>query len=233
MAGCEATLVAFAFIMRTIVYIDGFNLYYGCLKNTPYQWLNVKTTIEKLLPSQHFISEIKYFIARISSRPEKMYLSKRQALYFRALKTIPNLTIFEGHFLMKVSRLPIIPDNKVSIWRSFVSSQQLEKAFVLKVEEKGSDVNLASHLLMDAFKNRYDCAVILSNDSDLFTPMKMVKEEFKKKIGLITPNKHPSRHLMKVANFIKPIRSKALLKACQFPEKLKDKRGEFKKPDSW
>ena len=134
---------------------------------------------------------------------------------------------------MNVSRLPIIPDDKVNIWRNFVSSQQLKKAFVLKVEEKGSDVNLASHLLMDAFKDRYDCAVILSNDSDLFTPLEMVKKEFKKKIGLITPNKHPSRHLMKIADFVKPIRSKALLKACQFPEKLRDNRGEFKKPTSW
>ena len=134
---------------------------------------------------------------------------------------------------MNMSRLPIIPDDKVNTWRNFVSLQQLETAFVLKVEEKGSDVNLASHLLMDAFKDKYDCAVILSNDSDLFAPMEMVKKEFKKKIGLITPSKHPSRHLMKVANFVKPIRSKNLLKASQFPENLKDDRGEFKKPSSW
>ena len=143
------------------------------------------------------------------------------------------MSIFEGHFLMNVSRLPILPDDKISTWKSFVRSQQLKTAFVLKVEEKGSDVNLASHLLMDAFKDKYDCAVILSNDSDLFTPMQMVKKEFKKKIGLITPNKHPSRHLMKMADFIKPIRSKTLLKNSQFPEKLKDERGEFKNPDQW
>jgi len=42
MAGCEATEVVFAFfIMKTIIYIDGFNLYYGCLKDSPYKWLNV------------------------------------------------------------------------------------------------------------------------------------------------------------------------------------------------
>lgn len=219
--------------MKTFVYIDSFNLYYGCLKNTPYKWLNVKTLVERLLSSQHSISAIKYFTARVSSKPEQPDLPKQQALYFRALKTIPNLNIFEGHFLMNVSRLPIIPNNKVNTWKDFIRSQKLERAFVLKVEEKGSDVNLASQLLMDAFKNRYDCAVILSNDSDLFTPMEMVKKEFKKKIGLITPNKHPSRHLMKVANFVKPIRSKALLKASQFPETLEDKRGTISKPEEW
>lgn len=64
--------------------------------------------------------------------------------------------------------------------------------------------------------------LILSNDPDLFTPMKMVREEFKKKIGLITPTKHPSRCLVKIVNFVRPIRSKALLKASQFPERLKD-----------
>ena len=195
--------------------------------------VNVKALTKALLLSRHLISEIKYFTTRVSSRPEKMDLFKRQALYFRALRTISNLTIFEGHFLMNLSRLPIIPDDKVYSWRDFIKSHHLEKAFVLKVEEKGSDVNLASHLLMDAFKNKYDCAVILSNDSDLFTPMKMVKEEFKKKIGLITPNKHPSRHLMKIADFVKPIRSKALLKSSQFPDELKDNRGAFKKPSTW
>ena len=168
----------------------------------------LKILVAGLLSSQHSISEIKYFTARVSSKPKQPDLPKQQALYFRALKTISNLSIFEGHFLMNMSRLPIIPDNKVDIWRNFISSQELEIAFVLKVEEKGSDVNLASHLLMDAFKDKYDCAVILSNDSDLFTPMKMVKEEFKKKIGLITPTKRPSRHLMKVANFVKPISQK-------------------------
>lgn len=233
MAGREVASAAFAFIMKTVIYIDGFNLYYGCQKNTSYKWLNVKALVETLLPSWHLISEIKYFTARVSSRPGKIDLFKRQALYFRALRTIPNLTIFEGHFLMSLSKLPIIPDNKKDIWRSFASSQQLKKAFVLKVEEKGSDVNLASHLLMDAFKDQYDCAVIVSNDSDLFTPIEMVKKEFKKKIGLIIPSEYPSRHLMKVADFIKPIRSKALLKSSQFPEKLKDNRGEFKKPSSW
>ena len=221
--------MAFAFTMKTLVYIDGFNLYYGCLKNTPYKWFNVKTLVTKLLSSQHSISKIKYFTARVSSKPEQPDLPKQQALYFRALKTISNLNIFEGHFLMNMSRLPIIPDDTVNTWRSFVSLQQLETAFVLKVEEKGSDVNLASHLLMDAFKDKFDCAVVLSNNSDLFIPMEMVKKEFKKKIGLIAPNKHPSRHLMKVANFVKPIRSKNLLKASQFPERLEDNRGEFKK----
>lgn len=225
--------MAFAFTMKTLVYIDGFNLYYGCLKNTPYKWLNVKTLVTKLLSSQHSISEIKYFTARVSSKSEKPDLPKQQALYFRALKTISNLSIFKGHFLMNISRLPIIPDDKVNVWKNFVSSQRLETAFILKVEEKGSDVNLASHLLMDAFKDKFDCAVVLSNDSDLFTPMEMIKKEFKKKIGLIAPNKHPSRHLMKVANFVKTIRSKNLLKASQFPDRLEDNRGEFTKPSSW
>ena len=71
MAGREVALAAFAFIMRTTIYIDGFNLYYGCLKNTPYKWLNVKALVEKLLSSQHIISEIKYFTARVSSKPKQ------------------------------------------------------------------------------------------------------------------------------------------------------------------
>jgi hypothetical protein len=35
--------------MRTIVYIDGFNLYYGAVKGTPYKWLDLKSVCQKLL----------------------------------------------------------------------------------------------------------------------------------------------------------------------------------------
>ena len=69
-------------------HLSGLCFYYGCLKNTPYKWFNVKTLITTLLSSQHVISEIKYFTTRVSSRPEQPNLPKKQALYFRALKTI-------------------------------------------------------------------------------------------------------------------------------------------------
>ncbi len=68
---------------------------------------------------------------------------------------------------------------------------------IFKTEEKGSDVNLAVHLLNDAWLNKYECAVIISNDSDLAEPLRLIKQQNGKKIGLISPliQGHPSREL--------------------------------------
>jgi hypothetical protein len=49
------------------------------------------------------------------------------------------------------------------------------KVKVLKTEEKGSDVNLASYLLIDAYRSDRDVAVIVSNDFDLLFPIEHIK----------------------------------------------------------
>ena len=59
---------------------------------------------------------------------------------------------------------------------------------VIKTEEKGSDVNFAVHLLNDTWKDRYDCTVLGTNNSDMTEAMRLVKKEFRnKRLGLITP----------------------------------------------
>jgi uncharacterized LabA/DUF88 family protein len=103
---------------------------------------------------------------------------------------------------------------------------------VMKTEEKGSDVNLATHLLMDAFDNLFDCAVVVSNDSDLKEPISLVRNRFGKTIGLLNPQQNISRALRPLADFIKPIRGTALANA-QFPTQLTDAIGDFRKPSSW
>ena len=99
-------------------------------------------------------------------------------------------------------------------------------------EEKGSDVNLATQLLVDAYHDDYEIAVIVSNDSDLLMPVQVVTREFKKPVGLLNPQKHPSRALLPHVAFIKQIRPGVLAKS-QFPKTLTDKRGNFYKPASW
>jgi len=103
---------------------------------------------------------------------------------------------------------------------------------VIKTEEKGSDVNLATYLLVDAFDNLFDCAVIVSNDSDLKEPIAQVKQRFGKTIGILNPQQRVSRALAPLANFIKPIRKTALSNA-QFPSQLKDGGGPIRKPSRW
>ena len=94
---------------------------------------------------------------------------------------------------------------------------------VYKTEEKGSNVNLALHLLNDAWLDMYDCAVIVSNDSDLAESLRLVKSQTKKLIGVVFANtdhkRKPSRELVQYADFIKPIRQN-ILKNSQLPDNI-------------
>ncbi len=72
--------------MRTIVYVDGFNLYYGCLKNTQYKWLDLPLLFENILHPMHDIQLVRYFTARVSESLKDKQKSHRQRLYLNALK---------------------------------------------------------------------------------------------------------------------------------------------------
>jgi len=103
---------------------------------------------------------------------------------------------------------------------------------VIKTGEKGSDVNLATHLLVDGYNDEYELAVVVSNDSDLVAPIQIVITELKKPVGLLNPAKHPSQVLQNCVTFQKKIRA-GVLKNCQFPPILTDSIGSFAKPSSW
>lgn len=204
--------------LKANIYVDGFNLYYGSLKNTPYRWLNIAKLCRIMLPRDH-INQIKYFTALVNPRPTDPNQLTRQQTYLRALQTIPNLEIIYGHFLTHEIMMPLAPPKS-----GYVK--------VIKTEEKGSDVNLALHVLSDGYKNAYDVAIIISNDSDLLLPIQFIKQELGKKIGILNPQKHPSKVLIANADFVKNIR-KGVLSKSLFPGKLTDSYGSFRKPASW
>lgn len=195
--------------MRTYVYVDGFNLYYRALKGTPYKWLDLKKLFTYLLNPKNEIQAIKYYTALVSGKIDPNQ-PLRQKTYLRALKkSIPELSIHYGHFLSHTISAPLAnPTSK----QKFVD--------IIKTEEKGSDVNLAVHLLNDSWLDKYDCAVIVSNDSDLAESLRFVSEQHGKIIGLITPGRgHPSKELMKHAQFVKRIRQGVLAKS-QLPDPI-------------
>lgn len=207
--------------MKTNVYIDAFNLYFGALKGTPYRWLNIARLCELLLPKQR-VTSIKYFTALVKPRPHDPQQPMRQQIYLRALNTLHNVDIILGHFLSH------------EVWMPLANSSRKKPKYakVIKTEEKGSDVNLATHLLADAFQNKFEVAVVVSNDSDLVEPIRIVREQLHKKVGVINPHTHPSRELLKYATFFKKIR-RGVLQAALFPPQLTDEHGTFKKPESW
>lgn len=206
--------------MPTNVYVDAFNLYYGCLRGTPHRWLDVATLCRRLLPGDT-INRIRYFTASVNARGDPGR-PQRQQTYLRALATIPNLTIHYGHFLVTPRRLPLAQP----------AASGPRTALVLHTEEKGSDVNLATHLLLDAFKKDCDIAVIISNDSDLKEPIQFAQRELGLKVGVINPQSPQRRSRALRPTFFKQIRL-PVLRACQFEAVLKDAKGEIRKPASW
>lgn len=252
---------------KTNVYIDGFNLYYGCIKDSPYHWLDLKKLCSLLL-TRNIINKIKYFTAKVSDRPDDPSKAWRQAIYLRALKTIPEIEIIYGQFQVRETKNPLVnkicnnienTKNHILVCRSeennkikqhlfylnkdFANLEQdeyfkaipqgvVQSAYVIRTDEKGSDVNLATHLLYDGFKNDYEVAVVISDDSDLYESIRLVKT-LGKKVGILNPQKRqPSRKLLSVADFVKQIRE-GVLKISLFPDELKDERGIFYKPKEW
>jgi hypothetical protein len=84
----------------------------------------------------------------------------------------------------------------------------------------------------DGHKGRYEAAVLITNDSDLLEPLKIVRYELELPVGVINPQKKASRVLAQHASFMKKIRE-GVLRASQFPNSLKDAKGRFHKPKSW
>jgi uncharacterized LabA/DUF88 family protein len=206
--------------MRTAIYIDGFNLYYGCLKGSNFKWLDLKTLFTILLQPHNQIVAINYFTARVKAKPNDASAPQRQQAYIRALENyIPEINVRYGHFLQNTTRMANAnpPPNTVE---------------VIKTEEKGSDVNLAVHLLNDAWLDSFDCAVVVSNDSDMAESMSLIRRFHPKKtLGLITPgHKKTSQQLKEHAHFVKTIRNGAL-RASQLPDTIPGTT--IRKPADW
>lgn len=254
--------------LRTNVYVDGFNLYYGATKGTPYRWLNIKELVRLLIPPDHTINKIKYFTARVSGATDPD-TPRRQAIYLNALRTLPEIEIHFGNFLSKTiwravmnlpvgghtisspspAILPVGTHDVASLSQCLavsnyppkgqrrpknsaaVPAANAVKAEVHTMEEKGSDVNLAAHLLNDAWKDLYDAAVVISNDTDLTAPLRMVTQERKKTVFLVCPARRPaSPKLVTVSTYVRHIH-RATLAAAQFPDAVPGTT--IRKPSTW
>jgi hypothetical protein len=206
------------------VYVDGFNLYYGCLQGSAYQWLDIGALCRRLLPGNP-VNHIRYFTSRVATRPGAPNGPEQQNAYLRALRTVPELSVHLGDFQSLRARLPMADPGP--------GDPRIVE--VIKTQEKGSDVNLATYLLLDAFRQESDIAVVISNDSDLKEPIRVLIEELDVPVGLVNP--HPVKKRSRVLLGLKPLFFKQIqpraLRACQFPPVLRDDKGEIHRPDGW
>jgi uncharacterized LabA/DUF88 family protein len=202
---------------RTIVYIDGFNLYYRVLKDTPHKWLDIAAFSAAVLPSSCSIQRINYYTAHVSGRIDRGS-PVRQHAYLRALRTLPNVHIHFGKFMVtkKWSGLVLPPDFRPTAPGPLGFSPAV--AYVWKTEEKGSDVNLGVHLVRDAYKGAFDEAAVLTNDTDLVDAIRIVTQDVKLPVTLLTPVAKPATSLVNVSSAFRHVAS--YVGPCQLPDPI-------------
>jgi hypothetical protein len=227
--------------VKAYVYIDGFNLYYGALQGTPYRWLDLSALCQRVLP-QFEIEKIWYFTADVPQLPADPAAAYRQREYLRALGTLPNVEVKKGFFRLRPKdqqrvepvyapnpRLPNPSNAWVNVWRK---------------EEKGSDVNLATALLIDAAAHRFEHAWVVSNDSDLAWPVERVQSEYGLPVGIYRPARpagYPSIEPRLDSPELKAAVPQGMfrklkeshLAACQLSDPLRDQHGPIRKPGGW
>jgi len=202
-------------VERVISYVDGFNLYFG-LKSKGwrrYYWLNIQLLVQNLLKLNQRLLLTKYFTSRITPSPDKQ---RRQSTFIEALETLSDFQIFYGKYQLN-------------------PRQCSNCGFQDKVpNEKMTDVNIAVEMLKDVYQDRFDIALLVSADSDLVPPVKVVRELFpNKRIVIAFPPNRSSADLANSANKTLVIGRKTIAKSL-FPEEVKKQDGYILRcPPSW
>jgi uncharacterized LabA/DUF88 family protein len=204
----------------SIVYIDGFNFYYGAIKNTKWKWLNLEKFFNLLRQDDNIIT-IKYFTALIDGSHRE-----NQETYLLALNTLSKVEIILGKF--KKKQVKCLVTNCTFNGRRIFQMP----------EEKRTDVNIALNILNDIQQGNIERVVLVSGDSDLVPALKMAKE-IRPQIEIIVyiPANDPKRgaavELRSIADKARTLHT-AILPKAQFPERV---RGSDKdwiiKPSSW
>jgi uncharacterized LabA/DUF88 family protein len=174
----------------------------------------------------------------VKALPHDPAVPTRQDVYWRALRTIPQIEIIEGHFVAWPKLLPQYP---FAYLPNRVGPQKVQ---IHKAEEKGSDVNLASYLIYDNCKSLADESIVISNDSDLALAIEIVTTKLKRPVTIVNPNRtyrqkqdpkgcSLSSDLKKVATGMIESINDNLLASSQFPPTLTDTKGTFSKPPTW
>ena len=192
--------------MRVGVYVDGFNLYYGartlCGRGTPgWRWLDIRALASALVRERRDwngarLAKVIYCTALIDGA-ENPSGHADQDVYLKALLAAGSVDHIEhGYYVSRVKKAPLAtaddrgrPVLARAQWpvmvRGSAGTPVRDATFMVSYayrEEKGSDVNVASHLLLD---RTIDAAIVVSNDSDLRFPIQQAR--MRVPVGTSTP----------------------------------------------
>lgn len=228
--------------LRTRVYIDGYNLYYGCLKGTPYKWLDLMTLFERHIlpssapqPSVLLPQAIKFFTAKILEPAAKALDSvSSQARYHTALRKLyhERIQLIEGYYSLSQVKARLVDDVEPNKW-----ARNCAQTLVWKLEEKQSDVNLALQAYHDAITGDVDQVVIVTNDTDIAPALHMIRTYTGVKIGVVVPAKpklrEPNTSLVELAHWTRAHIAEQELAGAQLPRVVLGGKAPTIKPDSW
>ncbi len=216
--------------MRVGAYIDGLNLYYGgrhlCGRGTSgWRWLDVPKLVELLVSrnkawtaQKAVVQRIAYCTALIGGVPDAQ-ASQRQRTYLAALGADQRVVVELGTFASRKVR------------GIDISTGALHTVHV--PEEKGSDVNVASHLLIDLLTDKIDAAVLVTNDSDLRLPAHRARGHLP--LGTVNPRGTPTAQGLRgrpddgAGGHWWYSLTADDFRLCQFPQEV----GRHRKPAGW
>ena len=232
-------------MLRTRIYVDGYNLYYGCLKGGSSKWLDLLSLFETyVLPSSipenhHPYSlcqlSLKYFTALILDKAASTNDSlKCQDTYHAALENFhrDRIEIIKGYYSLIQARAKLIDQADPKKW-----PRDCQSADIWKLEEKQSDVNLALHAFKDAILGEVDQVVIVTNDTDIAPALEMIRQLTNTVIGIVIPTTNqrrlPNQALVDHAHWVRTHITSHELKSAQLPRIIVAGKKSYSKPDSW
>lgn len=233
--------------LKTAVYVDGYNFYYGRIRGSAYKWLDLVALFEQILHVQDPAFELKvvqYFTAPALPRfaSHGMASEIAQSAYIRALQARHGdrftVTLGEHSYSRNGVAMPAYIDGQ-----PFDRTQRVR---VWRLEEKKTDVNLALAIYRDAAAERFDQVVVATNDRDVEPALQALREDFPKMaIGVITPARpagsdeavgprRVSTSLARHADWTRQHIRDEELAAAQLPKKVSPPgKKAIVKPDHW
>lgn len=224
--------------IKTIAYIDGFNLYFGSLRGTPHRWLDIPALVKQLCHEQNPLCElvaIKYYTADIKAK-----LSSHGEASCKAQQDY--LLASQAHSDAQSSQLEIVKGKYNIQPKTYYAHQEPvdfgNKLAVWVAEEKQTDVAIAVDMLCDVMDNACEQAVVFSNDSDLAPALSAIKVRRPDVVlGVVAPirgeNRQPSADLKKIADWTRHGIKDKELAAARLPDKVLTRKRAIAKPAHW
>ena len=241
--------------MKVGFYVDGFNLYYGAHSQLGsrggWKWLDLRALATLYATwKDAAVHRVVYCTARVND-PDDPAQTQRQDFYMRALKQAGSVDVIEEGYYSSWAKEAVMTAEPAGARAPRTMLDQQARlswshglrvrrngtgmlfATVRKREEKGSDVNVAAHLLTDVLQSRVDAAIVVSNDSDLALPIRIAREHVP--VGVLNPGTNPTAGALKGKptdgvgrHWWRRLVASDLLE-CQLPDRV----GDIMKPSNW